>query len=247
MVPATGGVIYGVRLRAAYDYRYIGLTTKTGQQRLRQHFKVAAAGRKTPFYDWLRLQDRDNVLADELQFVEGLNELGEAEIAWIAYLKRDGQLLLNLAEGGLGPTGVVWTGKMREAARVRSTGRKGLSRFADDNPFYGLKHSDEQREKWSVQRRGSITGEAIRTSGSSDLLTPATGASCRRKLALDCRSNEKAREIRTSGGARARRHAARCPTLRGGVQSPRANGMPTPGTTRTKARSRARVSTASTM
>ena len=160
MVPATGGVIYGVRLRAAYDYRYIGLTTKTGQQRLRQHFKVAAAGRKTPFYDWLRLQDRDNVLADELQFVEGLYELGEAEIAWIAYLKRDGQPLLNLAEGGLGPTGVVWTGEMREAARVRSTGRKGLSRFADDNPFYGLKHSDEQREKWSVQRRGSITGEA---------------------------------------------------------------------------------------
>ncbi|MGW8813754.1 NUMOD3 domain-containing DNA-binding protein [Gordonia terrae] len=157
---ATDGVIYGVRLRTAYDYRYVGLTTKTQQYRLRQHFKVAAAGRKTPFYDWLRLQDRAMVVADELQFVEGLDELGAAEIAWIAHLRRDGQPLLNLAEGGLGPTGVVWTEEMREAARLRSTGRKGLSRFAEENPFYGLKHSAEQRERWSAQRSGSITGEA---------------------------------------------------------------------------------------
>jgi hypothetical protein len=53
----TDGVIYGVRLRVEFDYRYIGLTTKSEHVRLRQHFKVAAAGRKTPFYDWLRVQE----------------------------------------------------------------------------------------------------------------------------------------------------------------------------------------------
>lgn len=62
----TEGVIYGVRLRTEFDYRYIGLTTKSERVRLRQHFKAAGRGRKTPFYDWLRKQDRDDVVADVL-------------------------------------------------------------------------------------------------------------------------------------------------------------------------------------
>jgi hypothetical protein len=160
MTTATGGLIYGIRLRWAYDYRYVGLTTKAANVRLRQHIKVANAGRKTPFYDWLRKQHRDEVIVDELDWVKGREALGQAEIAWIAHLRWDGQPLLNLAEGGLGPTGVVWTEAMRDAARDRSTGRKGVSRFAENNPFFGQKHSDAQRAKWSREREGTITGPA---------------------------------------------------------------------------------------
>lgn len=158
MTTATGGVIYGVRLRSSFDYRYIGLTTKSAPVRLRQHLKVAREGRKTPFYDWLRKQDHGEVIADTLDWVEGLDDLGQAEITWIAYLRREGQPLLNLSEGGLGPTGVIWTDEMREAARARSTGRAGVSRFAEENPFHGRKHTAAQREKWSVERRGTNSG-----------------------------------------------------------------------------------------
>ncbi|MEO7079171.1 MAG: NUMOD3 domain-containing DNA-binding protein [Rhodococcus sp. (in: high G+C Gram-positive bacteria)] len=158
MALAAGGVIYGVRLRSAYDYRYIGLTTKSASVRLRQHLKVAGSGRKTPFYDWLRKQASVEVIADELHWVEGLEDLGRAEFDWIAYLRRDGQPLLNLSQGGLGPTGVLWTAEMREAARIRSTGRPGTSRFAEDNPFYGRKHSEDQRERWSLERKGTNAG-----------------------------------------------------------------------------------------
>lgn len=156
----TDGVIYGVRLRTEYDYRYIGLTTKSAHVRLRQHFKEAGAGRKTPFYDWLRKQNRDDVIADVLDWVCGLDRLGRAEIDWIAYLRREGQPLLNLADGGLGPIGVVWTAEMREAARIRSTGRPGVSRFGEENPFYGGTHSAPQRAKWSAERKGRYQGEA---------------------------------------------------------------------------------------
>ncbi|GGK44342.1 NUMOD3 domain-containing DNA-binding protein [Nocardia camponoti] len=157
---STEGVIYGIRLRSSWDYRYIGLTTKTASVRLRQHFKTASEGRKTPFYDWLRKQDRNDVTADVLDWLENQDELGRAEIDWIAYLRKEGQPLLNLAAGGLGPTGVVWTEEMREAARLRSTGRPGLSRYGDDNPFHGLTHSPSQREKWSAERKGMYSGEA---------------------------------------------------------------------------------------
>ncbi len=158
MALEMGGVIYGIRLHSAYEYRYVGLTTKSAPFRLRQHLKVAGSGRKTPFYDWLRKQDHAEVIADELHWVDGLEDLGQAEVDWIAYLRRDGQPLLNLSQGGLGPTGVVWTAEMRAAARVRSTGRPGTSRFAEENPFHGRKHSDNQREKWSRERRGTNEG-----------------------------------------------------------------------------------------
>ncbi|MDQ6752384.1 MAG: NUMOD3 domain-containing DNA-binding protein [Actinomycetota bacterium] len=156
---ATGGLVYAIRIRKEFEYRYVGITTKTASRRFHQHLRVAAEGRKTPFYDWLRKHDPADVIADELDWVEGLPELGQAEIEWISYLRREGDRLLNLADGGLGPTGVVWTAEQREAARIRNTGRKGLSRPGVENPFYGGKHSLEQRMKWSVDRKGTYSGQ----------------------------------------------------------------------------------------
>lgn len=155
---AEAGFVYGIRLRREREYRYVGITTKTVDRRFLQHLKAARDGRKTPFYDWLRKQDADSVVADELQAVWDLQDLGQAEIDWIAYLKRDGERLLNISEGGLGPTGVIWTAEQREAARLRSTGRLGLSRFGEANPFFGRSHSEEQRQKWAEDRKGSHSG-----------------------------------------------------------------------------------------
>ncbi|WP_115790500.1 NUMOD3 domain-containing DNA-binding protein [Arthrobacter silvisoli] len=155
---ATGGLVYGIRLRRDVEYRYVGITTKTASRRFHQHLRVAATGRKTPFYEWLRKHDPVEVIADELDWIEGLPELGQAEIDWIAYLKADGNRLLSLAEGGLGPTGMAWTEEQREAARIRSTGRKGLSRPGAANPFFGGRHTDEQRAKWAADRKGTYSG-----------------------------------------------------------------------------------------
>ncbi|MFJ6282430.1 NUMOD3 domain-containing DNA-binding protein [Pseudarthrobacter oxydans] len=155
---ATGGLVYGIRLRREVEYRYVGITTKTASRRFHQHLRVAAEGRKTPFYDWVRKQNPEDLIADELDWVEGLQELGEAEMDWISYLRREGDRLLNLSDGGLGPTGVIWTDEMREAARIRCTGRKGLSRPGAANPFHGKKHRLELRKKWEVSRKGTNYG-----------------------------------------------------------------------------------------
>lgn len=155
---ATGGLVYGIRLRREVEYRYVGITTKTASRRFHQHLRVAAEGRKTPFYDWVRKQDRADLIVDELDWIEGLAELGQAEVDWIDYLRREGDRLLNLSDGGLGPTGVAWTEEQREAARIRNTGRKGLSRPGEKNPFYGGKHTPEQRLKWVQDRKGMYSG-----------------------------------------------------------------------------------------
>ncbi|NUT71000.1 NUMOD3 motif protein [Pseudarthrobacter sp. C4D7] len=147
-----------MRLRWEVEYRYVGITTKTASRRFYQHLRVAAGGRKTPFYDWVRKQDPAHLIADELDWIEGLAELGQAEMDWISYLRREGDRLLNLADGGLGPTGVVWSEAMREAARIRSTGRKTKRESGPGAPFYGKNHSLEQRAKWSRERKGTISG-----------------------------------------------------------------------------------------
>jgi len=151
-------LVYGIRLREEVEYRYVGITTKTASRRFHQHLRVAAEGRKTPFYDWLRKHDASDVIADELDWIEGLPELGQAETEWIAYLRREGDRLLNLSDGGLGPTGVVWTEAMREAARIRSTGRKIVRQSGPGASFYGKNHSLEQRGKWSQDRKGTYLG-----------------------------------------------------------------------------------------
>lgn len=154
------GRIYGIRIEGSREYRYIGLTTKTAHGRLLKHLQVARSGRKTPFYDWLRKHGEKvviNVLADH--FLE-LSELGQAEVDYIRWFRSAGHDLLNVSEGGLGPTGVVWTEEQREAARVRSTGRKGVSRPGPLATFFGKHHTEEQRARWSEERKGTFVGPA---------------------------------------------------------------------------------------
>jgi hypothetical protein len=157
--PGIVGVIYGFRLETSSEFRYVGLTRASIGRRTRQHFKKAADGVKTPFYDWLRKTPESAVFVQSLQVVTTtLTDLGAAEISWIARLRERGDRLLNLSDGGLGPTGVVWTDEQREAARVRSTGRPGLSRSGQENPFFGREHSLEQRAKWVESRKGTNSG-----------------------------------------------------------------------------------------
>jgi hypothetical protein len=154
------GVVYGVRLIDTVEYRYVGQTINKAEVRFKGHRKVALAGRKTPFYDWLRKFDPAEVQVDMLQEIyTSLEDLGDAEIFWIAGLREDGHRLLNLTDGGLGPTGYVQSAEQRAAHVLRMTGTKIKPRYGVDNPFTGKTHSDEQKAKWSRQRAGSITGD----------------------------------------------------------------------------------------
>ena len=154
------GFVYGIRLADSDEYRYVGLTEMTVRRRFDRHRAEARSGRRTPFYDWLRREYDSDFSVDVLEEVRtSRDDLGRAEVSWIERLRAGGHRLLNLADGGLGPKGVVWNEEQRAAARVRSTGRPGVSRYGEENPFFGRSHTDEQRALWSEQRRGQNSGE----------------------------------------------------------------------------------------
>ncbi|GAA1524628.1 hypothetical protein BJ978_000462 [Agromyces terreus] len=156
--PAVG-VVYGFRVRATGEYRYVGQTTKTVKRRASEHRKVAQSGRKTPFYHWLRKTSEDAYEVVVLERVVTTREdLGLAEIGWIALYRATGDRLLNLSDGGLGPLGVVWTAEQREAVSRRFKGRPGVSQPGVLNPMWGRSHSDEQKALWAESRKGSNAG-----------------------------------------------------------------------------------------
>lgn len=157
------GVIYAARLYRSAEFRYVGITTKTVEVRRRQHLKLARSGQKTPFYDWLRQHDGsvEEVYFRPMEVVLGseLELLGDAERRWIARLKAEGHRLLNLSEGGIGPRGHVWTAEQRKAAGDRARGRKRQNvPTGPDHPSWGQKRTDEQKARWSAQRKGMNTG-----------------------------------------------------------------------------------------
>lgn len=157
--PGVVGYVYGVRNVGSKEYRYVGLTQFSVASRLRRHLSNARQEQRTPFYDWLRREGVVRVTVDVLEAVTTCrDDLGAAEIRWIAERRRVGDRLLNIAAGGLGPTGLVWTAEQREAARQRSTGRPGVSRYGSDNPFFGRTHTPGQRVRWSKSRSGTNAG-----------------------------------------------------------------------------------------
>lgn len=159
--PGAVGYVYGIRLAASAEYRYVGLTEMSVRRRLLRHKGEARAGRKTPFYDWLRREMDSDLVIEVLEEIRtSRGDLGRAEVRWILERRSAGDRLLNLTDGGLGPTGVVWTEEQREAARQRSTGRTGVSRYGEENPFFGRAHTHEQRARWSEERRGQNVGPA---------------------------------------------------------------------------------------
>ncbi len=155
------GVIYGFRLMESAEFRYVGLTTASMRRRTQQHFKKAAMGVKNPFYDWLRKHNEREVFVQSFEVVTSFpSDLGAAEQRWIAKFRERGDRLLNISDGGLGPTGVAWSEAQREAARIRSTGRKVAPRFGTDNPMFGESHTSEQKARWSETRKGANSGAA---------------------------------------------------------------------------------------
>jgi len=171
------GRVYAIRRADDFTFRYVGQTSIELAKRMQKHLAVARSGRLTPFYSWLRKHMREDIAVDEFEVIHTTRQdLGTAEQFWISLLKSNGQPLLNISAGGLGPTQLYWSPEQREAARQRSLGRPGTPRFGAEHPFFGKHHSEEQKAAWSAARKGTNTGVDNPNFGKFGAEHPAFGA-----------------------------------------------------------------------
>lgn len=165
-------VVYGIRLKGSWEYRYVGITTQTLEARMNQH-KYRSAN-KFPCDIWIK-KHLNNIEVDILEVENNKSQemLWFLERKWIATLKESGHRLLNLTIGGDGAMGRKQTEETRqkiaeslrgiphtqERRKKQSLAKVGKSQSTESNikrsiafsgeknPFFGKKHSPESLEK----------------------------------------------------------------------------------------------------
>lgn len=94
-------VVYGLCRSDNPNIRYVGQTFRPPEQRLAQHVRLAAKGRKSPLSSWIRKAHRES--ADVACIILDANARWNlSERVWIAKLRGEGSDLLNLTDGGQG-------------------------------------------------------------------------------------------------------------------------------------------------
>lgn len=93
---------YGIKLRSDWRIRYVGLTSKTLEQRFAQHLYSARKGTVSALYIWMRKHAADEFDIVELCSANSTQELNEQEIFLIEAYRSIGQADLNLTDGGTG-------------------------------------------------------------------------------------------------------------------------------------------------
>lgn len=152
--------IYGLRLKTSVEYRYIGITSKSSaRQRFAAHMSHSRGPKKQyPVNLWIRANDFETGVCMDI-----LEEIDPKE--GLEYLEESEKM---------------WIGAFRylgyDLLNVSTGGRLPN----------GYKHSEEQKRKWSVERKGSITGSKNpnfgKTGSSNHMYGREVSESTRKKL-----------------------------------------------------------------
>lgn len=128
---------------------YIGQTVGTVQNRFNEHCRSSKCS--TPIDKAIKKYGKYNFSVEILEETDNIDTLNELEIKYIAeYNSTDMSIGYNLCKGGMGTVG--YHHRPDSCAKMTQS-RIGI--FAGEkNPFYGKHHTEEQRAKWSAERKG---------------------------------------------------------------------------------------------
>jgi len=158
------GVIYGIRARAGDQIRYVGQTVLLPKRR-RTHLRLARNGSAYDVHLWIAR------LGGAVEFVVleeciGADSLNEAEIRWIAELKKDGLPLLNGTDGGVGGnphrrpdySSPEWRQAYESGMADRNTYRPDAAHVARTLGAYRESWTDQQKAEHYAGVSAKLTG-----------------------------------------------------------------------------------------
>lgn len=132
-------IIYGLREIGTNEFRYIGLTTKSINDRLRRHLRDKKVDHKT---NWIKKVGKENI---EIVIIEdGIDtyeKLCEKEIFYISEYRKTNRLT-NIANGGEGWFGMEFTDEHKNNISKNHADVSG-----DKNPMFGKTHTKETMDK----------------------------------------------------------------------------------------------------
>jgi len=161
--PIVSGTIYALH-NGDHNYRYIGLTTQTPEQRLKGHLNTLKYDpTKNPHKSRWLSKNEGSIFLEVLEYYTDipLKDLHKREMVCIAKAKLEGWKLLNATEGGEGTVGAKMSPEAVEAMRKRLTGRKNGPRSEEvrkkiSESHMGVRPTDETRAKLSAWHTGKV-------------------------------------------------------------------------------------------
>lgn len=109
--------VYALRLSDEDEYRYVGLTSTTPEDRLYKHMKDSARSKKPGVQSWIN-KHGSSVRVDTLEVCDSQEQVNAAEMKWIATLRDSGHMLLNQTNGGEGSSGYQRSAASNEKTRA---------------------------------------------------------------------------------------------------------------------------------
>lgn len=132
-------IIYGLKEKNSNEFRYIGLTTGSLNERFRRHIGDKKQDHKC---NWIRKIGKENI---EIEIIEdNINckkLLCEREIFYIKKYRDEGHRLTNIANGGEGLIDMEFT---EEHKRNISKNHADVS--GEKNPMFGKTHTDDVKQ-----------------------------------------------------------------------------------------------------
>jgi len=164
--PIVSGTIYALH-NGDHNYRYIGLTTKTPDERLKGHIDTAKYNpKKNPHKSRWILKHEGSVFIQVLEYYSDipLKDLHKREMVCIAKAKIEGWDLLNATDGGEGTSGLKISEEAKAASSARQLGVKRGPQSQETRDKIriastGRKHTEETRARLSEMRKGRILSE----------------------------------------------------------------------------------------
>ena len=134
---------------------YIGQTIQTLNSRKNEHKKRARNKTNLPLYNAINKYGEENFLIIQIDEANSLEELNIKEQYYIKHYNSMYPNGYNLTSGGAGTFNYKHT---KEDKAIMSQLKKGMFK-GEDNPFYGKHHTEEQKAKWSRERKGKKLSE----------------------------------------------------------------------------------------
>jgi len=128
---------------------YIGKTIKSTQERLNEHIKLSDKGSTHIFHRAIRKYGIENFITIVLEDNICQDKVNEREKYWIAYYDTYNNGY-NMTEGGDGGDTISNNPNRDKICKKISEANSGSG-----NGFYGKKHSEENKQKWSEQMKGN--------------------------------------------------------------------------------------------
>lgn len=129
--------------------RYIGMTSRTGVQRFKEHLRASKAGKRFPIYDWMRKHGQA-VQVVTIEICDNDIQAKELEKSLIAKIGRDH--LLNCTDGGDGVTGWTYAARLKMSKIKSNPSLETRAKISASKK--GQKFTQEHKEKLSLARTG---------------------------------------------------------------------------------------------